>query len=171
MTPKPINFQRWIDEHRELLNPPVCNQLVWQDTDFIVQVVGGGNRRLDFHDDPCEEFFYQLKGDMFLRTMEDGRPGELWIREGEIFLLPPHMRHSPQRPQPDSIGLVIERQRPAGMLDGFEWYCQQCNALVHRIEVQLGNIVDDLPKLYEDFFQSPELRRCKACGTLHPGKG
>ncbi len=170
MNLKPINLQRWIDEHRHLLKPPVCNALIWQDTDFIAQVVGGPNRRLDFHDDPFEEFFYQLQGSMFLRTMQDGMPGEIHIREGEIFLLPAHLRHSPQRPEAGSIGLVIERQRPLGSLDGFEWYCLNCHALVHRIEVQLRSIVDDLPPLYEKFYASESLRRCKRCGTIHPGK-
>lgn len=170
MTPRPLNLQRWIDEHRALLRPPVCNQVVWKDTDFIVQVIGGGNRRLDFHDDPYEEYFHQLRGDMFLRTMENGVPGEIHIREGEVLLLPSHMRHSPQRPDPESIGIVIERQRPAGVLDGFEWYCLDCHALVHRVEVQLHDIVADLPPLYDQFFSSPELRRCRACGALHPGK-
>lgn len=170
MNLKPINFQRWIDEHRHLLKPPVCNALIWQDTDFIVQVVGGPNGRLDFHDDPFEEFFYQLQGNMFLNTMQDGKPGAIHIRECEIFLLPPHLRHSPQRPEAGSIGLVIERQRPIGALDGFEWYCLQCHALVHRIEVQLRSIVDDLPPLYDKFYASESLRRCKHCGTIHPGK-
>jgi 3-hydroxyanthranilate 3,4-dioxygenase len=167
---QPLNFSRWIEEHRELLKPPVCNQLVWQDTDFIVQVVGGPNQRLDFHDDPYEEFFYQIRGNMLLRTMQAGRPVDVHLREGDIFLLPPHVRHSPQRPEADSVGLVIERQRPAGVRDAFEWYCLDCHALVHRVEVQLRSIVDDLPPVYERFFNSPELRRCAACGALHPGK-
>ena len=94
----PLNFNRWIEEHRHLLQPPVGNAQIWQDTDFIVTVVGGPNERYDFHDDPFEEFFYQLKGNMFLRTMDAGQPGEIHIREGDIYLLPAHVRHSPQRP-------------------------------------------------------------------------
>mgnify|MGYP001585861606 CR=1 FL=1 len=37
---KPFNFQRWIEEHADLLKPPVGNQQVWKNTDFIVTVVG-----------------------------------------------------------------------------------------------------------------------------------
>ncbi len=110
----PLNLQRWIAEHAHLLRPPVCNQQIWEGTDFIVQVVGGPNRRLDFHDDPYEEFFYQLRGNISLRTMVNGTPGELHLQEGDVTLIPPHFRHSPQRPEPGSIGLVVERQRPAG---------------------------------------------------------
>lgn len=170
MSVTPLNLQRWITEHAHLLRPPVCNKQIWEGTDFIVQVVGGPNQRLDFHDDPYEEFFYQLRGNIQLRTMQDGVPGEIHINEGDVTLIPGHLRHSPQRPEPGSIGLVIERQRPAGMLDGFEWYCLNCHALLHRVEVQLTNIVKDLPPLFEKFYASESLRRCRACGTVHPGR-
>lgn len=165
-----FNFRAWIDEHRHLLKPPVGNVTVWQDTDFIVQVIGGPNARTDYHDDPFEEFFYQLDGNMTLRVMENGAPADIPIKEGDVLLLPPHVRHSPQRPEPGSIGLVVERRRPEGLKDGFEWYCPNCNALVHRVEVHVGNIVKDLPPLFEAFYQSRDVRECGACGTIHPGQ-
>ena len=41
MIQRPFNFQKWIEENRHLLKPPVNNKVVWQDTgDFIVMVVG-----------------------------------------------------------------------------------------------------------------------------------
>jgi 3-hydroxyanthranilate 3,4-dioxygenase len=166
----PLDIAQWIEEHRALLRPPVGNAQIWQESDFIVTVVGGPNRRSDYHDDPLEEFFYQLQGDIVLRVLEDGTPRDLPIRQGSIFLLPPHLRHSPQRPA-GTVGLVIERQRPAGMVDGFEWYCPRCHALLHRVEVQLQSIVADLPPLFEEFYGDEAKRRCSRCGTLHPGKG
>ena len=90
------------------------------------------------------------------------------IREGDILLLPAHVRHSPQRPVPGSVGLVIERQRPAGMVDGFEWYCPRCASLVHRGEVQLASLVDDLPKAFAAFYDDEEARICPGCGWVHP---
>ena len=96
-------------------------------------------------------------------------PLEIPIREGEVFLLPRHMRHSPQRPA-DSIGMVVEMPRPEGTLDAFEWYCQACNQLVHRAELRLKSIVRDLPPVFDRFNSNEELRRCKHCGALHPGK-
>ena len=165
----PLNFPRWIEEHRDLLKPPVGNAQIWQDTDFIVTIVGGPNQRTDFHDDPYEEFFYQLRGNMLLRILEGGRPRELPVREGEVLLLPGHVRHSPQRPESGSVGLVVEKVRPPGVNDGFEWYCPKCWTRVHRVEVNVKNIVKDLPPLFEKFYASD--RRCPQCGHIHPGKG
>ena len=166
----PLNLGKWIEDHRDLLKPPVGNAQVWEDADFIVTLVGGPNQRTDYHDDPLEEFFYQLTGDMVLRLMEDGAPRDMPIRAGDVFLLPPHVRHSPQRPA-GSVGLVIEYRRPPGLVDAFEWYCLECNALVHRVEVQLRSIVRDLPPLFEKFYGDASLRKCAACGAVHPGKG
>ena len=138
----------------------------------MVTVVGGPNQRRDYHDDPTEEFFYQLKGDIHLRIMETpGKPPlEIPIREGDVFLLPRHMRHSPQRPA-NTIGMVVEMPRPGqDSIDAFEWYCPSCHQLVHRAEVKVKSLVKDLPPIFEKFNSSEELRRCKHCGTLHPGK-
>jgi 3-hydroxyanthranilate 3,4-dioxygenase len=163
----PFNFQKWIEDHADLLKPPVGNAQVWSDADFIVTVVGGPNQRSDYHDDPLEEFFFQLKGDMTLRIWDNG-PKDIPIREGEIFLLPAHVPHSPQRPVPGSVGLVIERQRPEGLVDAFQWYCPNCGDRVHRAELQLSSIVRDLPPLFKKFNSDESLRTCKSCGTLHP---
>jgi 3-hydroxyanthranilate 3,4-dioxygenase len=165
----PLNLARWIAEHRELLKPPVGNAQIWQDSEFMVTVVGGPNRRTDYHDDPAEEFFYQLEGDIVLRVMENGRPKDLRLCAGDIFLLPPHVRHSPQRPA-GSVGLVIERVRRPGEIDAFEWYCERCDTLLHRREVELRSIVDDLPPVFAEYFADPVLRRCRTCGYENPGK-
>ena len=74
-------------------------------------------------------------------------------------------------PSPNSLCIVIERTRADGIKDGFEWYCPNCHALVHRVEVQLKSIVDDLPPLFAAFYANPDARRCGQCGTVHPGKG
>ena len=164
----PFNFKRWIEEHADDLTPPVANKQVWTDANMIVMVVGGGNVRDDYHDDPAEEFFYQLKGDMQLNIRAEGEPmTQLTIAEGDIFLLPSHVRHSPQRPDPDSIGLVVEAPRQEGDKDGFEWFCDQCNALIHRVEVTLASIVDDLPPLFDAFHRDLDARTCPACATVH----
>ena len=164
-----FNFSAWIDRHAHLLKPPVGNQLVFAEAeDLVVQVVGGPNARSDYHDDPHEEFFYQLRGNMTLRIIDEGRPRDVPIREGEILLVPAHLRHSPQRPEAGSVGLVVEKVRPAGVQDGFEWYCPRCAALVHRVEVNVKNLVTDLPPLFEAFYSGK--RECPKCGYLHPGK-
>jgi 3-hydroxyanthranilate 3,4-dioxygenase len=167
---KPFNFARWIDEHAHLLKPPVGNKLVFEDAGMVVQVVGGPNQRVDFHDDPVEEFFYQLKGDMILKLCENEIIHDVRIREGDIFMLPPHVRHSPQRPMPGSVGLVVEGTRRPEDKDAFEWFCFKCGNRVHRIEVTVTNIVTDLPPLYAQFYANEQARTCERCGTVHPGK-
>lgn len=167
---QPLDFRKWVEEHRHLLRPPVGNAKIWSDSDFVVFVVGGPNARTDYHDDPFEEFFYQIEGDIVLRLMEEGRPRDIPIRAGEMFLLPPHVRHSPQRPLPGSIGLVIERKRPEGVIDGFEWFCPSCHALLHRVEAQVRDIDRDLVPAFEKFYASGDQRTCLSCGTVHPGR-
>ena len=121
-----FNFQQWIEDHRDKLKPPVCNQQVFEENDFIVMVVGGPNSRTDYHYDEGPEFFYQLEGEMLLKTIQDGKRVDIPIRAGEILLLPPRVPHSPQRFE-NSVGLVVERKRLDNELDGFMWYCESCD--------------------------------------------
>ncbi|MDG2428001.1 MAG: 3-hydroxyanthranilate 3,4-dioxygenase [Acidimicrobiales bacterium] len=168
---RPFNLGAWIQDHCEDLTPPVANRQIWREADMIVMIVGGGNERNDFHDDPREEFFYQIKGDMDLMIwMEEGTPPfRMPIREGEVYLLPSGVRHSPQRPDLDSIGLVVEYQRDIGELDGFEWVCFSCAHLVRRVELQVQSIDADLPPLFAAFNADDSMRTCPNCGDLHPG--
>jgi 3-hydroxyanthranilate 3,4-dioxygenase len=160
---RPFNFPRWLDEHGHLLKPPVGNQQIWADADFMVTVVGGPNARSDFH--------WQFKGNAELLVWDRGRFERVPLKEGDIFLMSPHVLHSPQRPEPDSRCLVIERQRPAGLTDAFQWHCAACGGLVQRFEVQLADIVADLPATYQRFYASSDAQRiCPNCGTLHPGR-
>src|SRR6266849_3406216 len=135
-----FNFQEWIKENQHLLKPPVGNKKVFEDGEMTVQVVGGPNERTDYHDDPVEEFFYQLKGNMVLKVVADGDFYDVPIREGEVFLLPPHTPHSPQRAA-GTIGLVVEPKRyDDDPNDAFDWYCFECGNLVHRIEVKVEHL-------------------------------
>lgn len=169
--PKVIDFASWIAEHEHLLKPPVNNRTMAVGDDFIVQVVGGPNQRTDYHLDPYEEWFYQLKGDMHVNLMTSDGPQAVHIREGQVWLLPGNVPHSPQRPDPGSIGLVIERVREEGTLEKFLWYCQNCSALLHEVELQVRDIVTDLPPVFEQFYHDQQARTCAECGTTHPGKG
>ncbi len=167
----PINFGSWLDSNAQYLKPPVGNRQIWQKSDLICTVVGGPNERTDFHDDPYEEYFHQFKGNASLLIADRGKFERIVLKEGDMFLLPAHVRHSPQRPEPGSLCTVIERNRPAGVIDAFEWYCAKCGGLVSRKEVQLQSIVEDLPVIYETFYGShDEARRCTHCGTIHTGR-
>lgn len=161
----PINFKRWIEEHRHLLKPPVGNKVVYEDTEFIIMVVGGPNTRKDYHIDEGEEFFYQIEGDITLKVMDNGKPRDIDIREGEIFLLPPKVPHSPQRPA-NTVGLVIERRRREGEMDGFQWYCDKCNTKLYEEFFQLTDIVAQLPPVFDRFWNSEKNRTCNQCGAV-----
>ena len=160
----PINFKNWIDENRHLLKPPVGNKVVYEDTELIIMVVGGPNTRKDYHIDEGEEFFYQLEGNIILRIMENGKPKDVVINEGEIFLLPPKVPHSPQR-FANTVGLVVERKRFKGELDGFRWYCDECHTLLYEDFFQLRDIVKQLPPIFDGFWANEEARTCKSCSA------
>src|SRR5687767_3247056 len=162
----PFNFKQWIDKHRHLLKPPVGNQVVYKgNQDFIVMVVGGPNSRKDFHFNEGEEFFFQLEGNIVVRIMEDGKPRDISIKEGEIFLLPPRTPHSPQR-GPNTVGLVIERYRRNGEKDGFMWFCENCSNKLYEEYFELTDIVKQFPPLMKRFYESEDLRTCKKCGAV-----
>jgi len=164
-TLRPLNFRRWIDDNRHLLKPPVGNKRIYRDSELIIQVVGGPNARKDYHVDPGEEFFYQLEGDMLLKTVQDGRPVDVPIHEGEIFLLPPRIAHSPQR-FAGTVGLVIERERRPGEQDGLQWYCERCGQLLYEEFFELEDIETQFPPVFERFFSSRERRTCSRCGAV-----
>jgi len=161
----PLNLRQWIDAHRADLRPPVCNKQVFDEGEFIVMVVGGPNARKDYHDDPGDEFFYQLEGDMLLRTVQDGRRVDVPVRAGEVVLLPAHVPHSPQR-YADTVGLVVERKRRPGETDGFLWLCERCDHLLHSEYLQVTDIEAQLPPVFERFWSNPERTVCGRCGHV-----
>ena len=160
----PILFKKWIDDHRSLLKPPVGNKQIWEDREFMVTVVGGPNSRQDYHINEGEEFFYQIEGDIHLRILENGVPKDLPIRQGEIYLLPPHTPHSPQRPA-GTIGLVIERRRLPHEKDGFLWICENCHTKLYGEFFHLTNIVTELPPVFDRFYSNPKHTTCQKCKT------
>ncbi len=166
MIQKAFNFKKWIDEHRHLLKPPVMNQVVYKDNDdFIVMVVGGPNKRKDFHYNETEEFFYQLEGNIVVKIVEDGKIVDVPINEGDIFLLPARVPHSPRRTE-GSVGLVMEIKRQKEVLDAFQWYCESCSNLLYEEKLPVQDIVKDLPVVMNKFYASEDLRTCKKCGAV-----
>ena len=168
--PRPFNFGKWIDEHAHLLKPPVGNKLVFEKAGMVVMVVGGPNQRVDFHDDPEEEFFYQLRGDMVLKVIENGEFATFPFGRGMCFCF---RRMSVTR----RSGRCLARS-------GWSWRarggarsrmvsngtCFGCGNRLHRVEVGVKNIVTDLPPLFAAFYADTAARTCKQCGAVHPGK-
>jgi len=165
MITRPFNFKKWIDENRHLLKPPIGNKVVYQDTEFIVMVVGGPNARKDYHFNRSEEFFYQLEGDINVRIQENMKAVAIPIKESHIFLLPPNVPHSPMRPA-NTIGLVMERRRKPDENDGLLWFCDKCNEKLYQEYFYLTSIENDFLPVFKRFYSSEELRTCKKCGHV-----
>jgi 3-hydroxyanthranilate 3,4-dioxygenase len=163
----PFNLQKWIDENRDILKPPINNKNLYKEAgDFIVMAVGGPNARKDYHYNESEELFYQLEGEMTVFAQIDGKKQEITIKEGEMFLLPSNTPHNPVRPA-NTIGLVIERVRKGtNMSDGLFWFCDECNNPLHHYRFPLENIESDFQIRFKEFYNSEELRTCKQCGHV-----
>ena len=163
---KPFNLQKWIDENRDLLKPPIGNKNLYQESgDYIVMIVGGPNARKDYHFNDTEEWFYQIEGDILVKVQIDGKSVDVPIKEGEMFLLPGNIPHSPIRPE-NSVGLVIERKREVEHTDGLMWFCDNCNHKLHESYFPLKNIDNDFFPRFKEFYNSEELRTCKECNTI-----
>lgn len=167
-TPHPLHLATWIDQNRARFTELTGTQIVWSDRELLVMVIRGPNSRLDFHHDAGDEFFYQLQGDIQLHLMHpEGRREIVTIHEGEIFVCPGGLPHSPRRP-PDTYGLVIERRRRPDERDRFLWYCERCNTLVHQAAVESDDVAGEVRAIQEAFNASPELRTCRRCGYQYP---
>lgn len=164
----PINLMKFIEEHKDELKSPVNNKVIWKDAELMVMLLGGPNKRRDFHVDPSEEIFYQIKGSCYVEVINDeGKREVVEVKEGEMFLLPANVPHSPHRVA-DTIGLVIERNRAEGELEDFVWFCDKCDHEMHRVTIQLTNIEVQVKEAIEGFNGSEELRTCKNCGYVMP---
>lgn len=159
-----FNFKEWIEENRHLLKPPVGNKVVWENGEYIVMVVGGPNARKDYHLNQTPEFFYQVEGNIVLKVIDEGEQKDIHINEGDIYLLPANIPHSPQR-GPNTVGLVIEQRRPEGAEDGLMWSCENCGNELYREPFMLENIEKDLPNIFDKFYNNNELVTCSNCGT------
>jgi len=110
--------------------------------------VGGPNQRKDFHIQEGNEFFFQLRGKMELVTLEQDQRDSVKIEVGQVFCLPSRVPHSPQRKTPGSLGLVIERRREKGEMDGLIYYTdfEKCDSVQ-----------------WEKFFPCTDLRKNLPC--------
>lgn len=164
---KPFNLNKWIDENRHLLKPPVGNKNIYVDSqDYIVMVVAGPNARKDYHYNETEELFYQLEGSIKVIVQENGERKEMELTAGDMYLHPAKTPHSPVRSE-NSIGLVIERKRAGkGFTDGLLWFCDNCNHKLHEVYFELQDIEKDFLPHFQHFYNSEHLRTCDKCGTV-----
>lgn len=162
LTP-PFSISKWIEENRHLLKPPVGARKVFENAEFIIMIVGGPNTRKEYHINHGEEFFWMLEGDMVLKVVDDGEFRDIPIREGEVFLLPGGVPHSPQR-KADTVGLVVERPRFGDEQDGMRWYCESCGEILYEEFFVVDDFLGQMNAAIERVHGSEQLRTCKACG-------
>ena len=161
----PLDLHAWIEAHREQLRPPVGNARLFEDGSFIIMVVGGPNARADFHVDPHDELFFQIEGDIELVVIEAGVRRRIPIRQGQLYLLPAGVPHSPQRPA-GTVGLVVERVRSPGELDGLRWFCASCGSLVHEVRFEMQDIVTQIRGAIDALEANEAARTCGRCGAV-----
>jgi len=129
------------------------------------QIVGGPNARTDYHINETAEWFYQYKGNMLLKVVDDGRFRDIHINEGEMFLLPPDTPHNPVR-FADTVGIVLEQPRPEHSQDRLRWYCQNCGSVVHEASFHCTDLGTQIKDAVNEFKGNEAKRKCSQCGEL-----
>ncbi|MSR41534.1 MAG: 3-hydroxyanthranilate 3,4-dioxygenase [Phycisphaerales bacterium] len=161
----PFHLLNWVMANRAHFKPPVANKYLYSGRDFFVMIIVGPNARNDFHQVDSEEFFLQIKGDIIVKTIENGCVRNNIVKEGEVFFIPPNVIHSPQR-GPDTIGLVVERRRPEGEPEHIMFFCEKCEALVYDKVFNCKDIVVHFARAMHEFWADTALCTCKKCGHV-----
>ncbi|KAF2858310.1 3-HAO-domain-containing protein [Piedraia hortae CBS 480.64] len=164
----PLNLPQWLKQNSHLLKPPINNAVIHREP-LMVQIVGGPNARTDYHINSTPEFFFQWKGRMLLRTMQNSESKDYYINEGEFFLLPGNIPHCPVRFE-DTVGVVLELPRPEGSMDRLRWYCPSCRGVVYETEFHCTDLGTQIKYAVEDFTRDEHKRTCQNCGTICSSK-
>ncbi|XP_042225206.1 3-hydroxyanthranilate 3,4-dioxygenase-like isoform X2 [Homarus americanus] len=156
----------WIEQNKKSFLPPVCNHMMHGDGQLKVFYVGGPNQRKDFHIEVGEEFFYMLKGDMNLVTLQNGAFKDVIIKEGEVFQLPGKIPHSPQR-FADTLGLVVERERLKTEHDCLKYYVEGTTQSLFEKWFYCEDLGTQLVPIIKEYFASEQHRTGKPIpGTI-----
>src|SRR2546422_584960 len=164
----PVHLMGWIEEHKQLFSGPVANKEVFPESEFIYQIVRGPNARNDFHIDPGDEIFYQLKGDITVRCIDEaGKARDVKVREGEVMLCRAGTPHCPIRPA-DTWGLVIERKRRSDELDRLAWFCERRGGKLHEATLSCADIEVELREGIQKVNASPAPPARPSCRAQPP---
>ena len=139
-----LNLQQWIEADKERWGR---RQTVWQDSDFIVVVHRGPNRGKQFHINEGDEIFYQLDGELqFHYINASGKRELMTLNQGEMFLLPANVPHSPR-------------------------FCENCDNKLYEAAPRSGEGPNDkanfsVEETNQRFKTDFALRTCKRCGEI-----
>ncbi|KTW29271.1 3-hydroxyanthranilate 3,4-dioxygenase [Pneumocystis carinii B80] len=162
----PINIKTWLDAHADKLKPPISNFCLWNEG-FTVMVVGGPNSRADYHVNETPEYFYQYKGPMTLKVIDEkGEFKSIYIKENDMFLLPENIPHCPIRYE-NTVGIVIEQKRPEDSMDRLRWYCTDCKSIVYEEIFRCTDLGTQIKAVVEKYANNIDLRKCKSCGKIN----
>jgi 3-hydroxyanthranilate 3,4-dioxygenase len=164
----PFGLMEWIEQNKDSFPKPVGNRVTWPGSEDFIAFVSGANSRNDFHINPGDEIFVQIKGDIRVDIIDpDGRRVINPVREGEVVLIPGGVPHAPRRPA-GTWGFIVERVRRPGELDGFAWYCESCDHKMHEVQFQLEDITKQFAGYLEGFNADSDARTCENCGAVLP---
>src|SRR6516165_12763234 len=164
--PTSFNLMKWITENPDKLKPPLGAKTVFSENDFMVTVVGGPNARTDYHVNPTEEFFFQIKGDVAIGIQHNGKPYDILLPEGSIYLLPANVPHAPRR----GPNRVDSGAGPQERADTHRWYCEKCNGVLFEKTVKIEVLERDMPPIFDAYYENPDNQICKNCGHRNPGR-
>ncbi|KAF3842397.1 hypothetical protein F7725_024348, partial [Dissostichus mawsoni] len=146
-SPPLVNVENWITQNENAFLPPVCNKLM-HFSQLIIMFVGGPNTRKDYHIEEGEELFYQVKGDMCLKVIENG------FTRIEDPPLPPR--------QANTVGLVVERRRLLTENDCLRYYVDNTTYPLFEKWFYCENLGTQLVPIIKEFMAS------KQCETGKP---
>lgn len=144
-------------------------RVLWQRPESLAFIARGREYRSEFHIDPADEVMYMIKGEMNLHyRMPDGLEKIVVLKEGCSIYTAAGIPHSPRFPS-DAFLLVIERQRRDGEIDRFQWFCTECDHLLHEEQFIVSDYRSDpVSAAYGKFFNSVEKRTCNSCSHVMP---
>ena len=130
-------------------------------------LISGPNSRTDYHIDPHEEHFYQIRGTLNLKVHHNNEFYTVVIKEGETFCIPKYIPHSPQR-EDGSLGIVVERFREEGEEDCMRWYCgnEDCKRVLWEKWFWCKDLERDLKGVVEEYWGDEKKRTCSSCGWI-----
>lgn len=166
-----FNLEEYFSANSEDWGPrPV--RVIWESSDYVTLLVRGPSRGKEFHVGPGDEIFYQVRGELDFHYMTpEGERKVMAVSEGELFLLPVGVPHSPRRQDESLWTLVVERRRRPTDTEYWIWFCERCNNKLYETAPRVGVGPRNAPNVAiqggNNVLRADErLRTCTKCGEV-----